>query len=164
MRKALRLSAITFQSSSPPARSGFRHKCKLRTPSHSTHPGPPRSSAVRLARRGEAGSVSSSEYTLQPLLCGAVLLVGSCGSAAPDRLESQAWSANSKAAVEVPPYSTRTARSKPLSILTSARVRRLKWVAVKASQFGRNSASRAVSPGQASFSQGSHVCAGTNFR
>jgi hypothetical protein len=48
-------------------------------------------------------------------------------------IRSQAWSANSKAAVEVPPYSTRTARSKPLSILTSARVRRLKWVAVKAS-------------------------------
>src|SRR5262249_10790376 len=30
-----------------------------------------------------------------------------------------------KAAVEVPPYSIRAARSKPLSILTSARVRRL---------------------------------------
>src|SRR5262249_21155737 len=36
-------------------------------------------------------------------LCGAVGSAGSRGSAAPDRLESQAWPANSKAAAEVPP-------------------------------------------------------------
>src|SRR5262249_8094299 len=91
------------QSVGLPPRAGARGGRRLAL--HSTRPGLPQGSAVRLAMRGRGCSVLAFEGSQQLRLCGAVRWSGSRGYAAPDRLESQAWTINPPAAARVP-YTT----------------------------------------------------------